>query len=71
MPAGAWQLASAVRPFVLRETFEAGQVQRGKLVLNERRGSIQLQLYFQPREIPPGESIVLSTTWQFLIGEPE
>ena len=71
MPAGAWQLASAVRPFVLRETFEAGQVQRGRLVLNERRGSIQLQLYFQPREIPPGESIVLSTTWQFLIGEPE
>ena len=65
-PAGVWELASAVRPVVLREVFDAEQVRHTRLVLNQRRGSVVLQLYFAPQTIQPGESAVVSTTWQFL-----
>ncbi len=67
-PAGHWQLIPSDRPFALQETFEAEQVHHTRLVLNQRRGSVLLQLAFNPQTIPPGGSTVVWTTWQFPAG---
>jgi hypothetical protein len=67
-PAGEWRLASAALPLVLRERFDAEQVQHARLVLSTRGGSVCLQLYFKPTMVAPGESETLGTTWQFLAG---
>jgi hypothetical protein len=64
-PAGHWQLIPSSRPFTLQGTFPAEQVQHTRLVLNQRRGSVFLQLVFNPQTIPPGGSTVVWTTWQF------
>jgi hypothetical protein len=64
-PAGHWQLIPSSRPFALHETFQAEQVQHTRLVLNRRRGSVLLQLVFNPQTLPPGGSTVVGTTWQF------
>jgi len=64
-PVGLWELGSAVQPFVLRESFEADQVQHARLVLSRRAGHVSLQLQFKPQTLLPGDSVVLCTTWQF------
>jgi hypothetical protein len=67
-PAGLWQITSSALPLVLSERFDAEQVQSTRLVLSGRRGSVYLQLYFEPVAIAPGESITLGTAWQFASG---
>jgi hypothetical protein len=64
-PAGVWQLASSVHPLMFQETFDPEQVEHTRLMLSRRRGSVYLQLYFQPVDIAPGESVTLGTTWEF------
>ena len=64
-PDGLWQLVPSGRPFALHEAFQAEQVHHTRLVLNQRRGSVILQLAFKPQTIQPGGSTVVWTTWQF------
>lgn len=64
-PAGCWQLIPPARPFALCEVFDAGQVHHARLSLHQHGGHVNLQLYFNPHAIQPGESLIVSTTWQF------
>lgn len=65
MPQGGWQVVSAVAPLVIEETFAPATVGHTRLTFGGW-GNLNLELYFKPRVLRPGQTQTFKTSWHIV-----